>query len=153
MSSFNPLSFTFVYRCGTYVLHTYDCPFSQSFCSCCLLTTWKCVPLVELPEGRNALPPTHNTLHLGCSYHLHSTHRFLSTWGVVTLEKNGKKVLKVDIGNACFQGCHIYLYAPMIIHLALALHTTDHQQPPMPNLKSGNLSCGKLLYLFSNTHN
>ena len=31
--------------------------------------------------GRNGLPPTPDTLHLGCSYHLHSSHRFLSTWG------------------------------------------------------------------------
>ena len=27
----------------------------------------------------NGLPPTPNTLHLGCSYHLHSSHHFLST--------------------------------------------------------------------------
>ena len=30
---------------------------------------------------------TPNTLHLGCSsYHLHSSHHFFSTWGVVMLE-------------------------------------------------------------------
>ena len=33
-----------------------------------------------------------DTLRLGCSYHLHSSHRFLSTWGAVTmLEKNKKQ--------------------------------------------------------------
>ena len=37
--------------------------------------------------GQNGLPPTPDTLHLGCSYHLHSSHRFLSTWGAVMLEK------------------------------------------------------------------
>ena len=33
------------------------------------------------------LPPTPYTWHLGCSYHLHSSHHFLSTWGVVMLKK------------------------------------------------------------------
>ena len=37
--------------------------------------------------GRNGLPPTPDILYLGCSYHLHSSHRFLSTSGVVMLEK------------------------------------------------------------------
>ena len=32
--------------------------------------------------GRNGLQPTPNTFHLGCVYHLDSSHRFLSTWGV-----------------------------------------------------------------------
>ena len=57
-----------------------------------LLITWKCVPLVDLLNallwaGQNGLPPTPDTLHLGCSYHLYSSHRFLSTWGVVMLQK------------------------------------------------------------------
>ena len=70
-----------------------------------LLTTWKCVLLMDLFNsllwaGHFVLPPTSNTLHLGCSYHLHSSHRFLSTWGVVMLEKKlhpkwKKKVMKV----------------------------------------------------------
>ena len=52
---------------------------SQSLFPCCLLITWKCVPLVDLLNtllraGQNGLPPTSNTLHLGCSYHLHSSH-------------------------------------------------------------------------------
>ena len=47
-----------------------------------LLITWKCVPLVDLFnallwEGRNGLPPTGDTLHLGCSYHLHFSHHYL----------------------------------------------------------------------------
>ena len=55
-------------------------------CACCLLTPCKCVPLVDLLNGllwvgQNGLPPTPNILHLGCSYHLHSSHRFLFTWG------------------------------------------------------------------------
>ena len=59
-------------------------------CSPC---TWKCVPLVDLLNsllwaGRNGLLPTLDNLHLGCSYHLHSSHRFLSTWGAVMLEKS-----------------------------------------------------------------
>ena len=29
-----------------------------------------------------------DNLHLGCSYHLHSSHSFLSTWGAVMLENN-----------------------------------------------------------------
>ena len=33
------------------------------------------------------LPPIPDTLHLGCSCHLHSSRRFLSTWGVVMLKK------------------------------------------------------------------
>ena len=44
-----------------------------------MLTTWKCVPLVDLLNGllwagRKGLPPTPDTLHLGCSYNLHSSH-------------------------------------------------------------------------------
>ena len=65
---------------------------SQSLFPCCLLTTWKCVPLVDLLNtllwaGQNGLPPTPNTLHLGCSYHLHSSHHFLSTWRAIMLKK------------------------------------------------------------------
>ena len=42
--------------------------------------------------GRNGLPPTPDTLHLGCSYHLHSSHRFLSTWGVIMKKNPWKKI-------------------------------------------------------------
>ena len=46
-------------------------------------------------EIEKGLPPTPDTLHLGCSsYHLHTSHRFLSTWGTVTLEKVRKKKKK-----------------------------------------------------------
>lgn len=41
--------------------------------------------------GRNGLPITLDTLNLGCSYQLHSSHRFVSTWGVVMLNKRKKK--------------------------------------------------------------
>ena len=37
------------------------------------------------------MPPTLNTLHLGCSYNLHSSHQFLSTWGAVMLKPKKKK--------------------------------------------------------------
>ena len=54
--------------------------------------TWKCVALVDLLNallwaGQNGLQPTPDTLHLGCSYHLYSSHCFLSTWDVVMLQK------------------------------------------------------------------
>ena len=67
--------------------------YALTACSPC---TWQCVPLVDLLNGllwagRNDLPPTPDTLHLGCSYHLHSSHRFLSTCGAVMLEKKKKK--------------------------------------------------------------
>ena len=46
-------------------------------------------------EIEKGLPPTPDTLHLGCSsYHLHTSHRFLSTWGTVMLEKVRKKKKK-----------------------------------------------------------
>ena len=43
-------------------------------------------------QDEKGLPPTLDTLHLGCSsYHLHSSHCFLSIWGVVMLvKKKGK---------------------------------------------------------------
>ena len=49
------------------------------------------MPLVDplnalLWTGRNGLPPTPDTLNLGYSCHLHFSHRFLSTRGVVMLE-------------------------------------------------------------------
>ena len=45
-------------------------------------------------QDEKGLPPTPNTLHLGCTYHLHTSHRFLSTWGAVTmLEKQIQKNL------------------------------------------------------------
>ena len=56
-----------------------------------LFITWKCVPLVDLLitllwAGRNGLPPAPDTLNLGCSYPLYSSHHFLSTWGVIMLK-------------------------------------------------------------------
>ena len=60
------------------------------------------MPLVDqlnalLWAGQNDLPPTPDTLHLGCSYHLHSSHRFLSTWGVVILEKKNEMEAKWNL--------------------------------------------------------
>ena len=40
---------------------------------------------------QNGLRPAPDNLHLECSYHLHFSHRFLSTWGVVMLKKEETK--------------------------------------------------------------
>ena len=40
--------------------------------------------------GRNGLPPTPDTLHLGCSYRLHSSYHFVSTCGAALLKKINK---------------------------------------------------------------
>ena len=42
-------------------------------------------------QEEKGLPPTPDTLHLGYSYYLHSSQRFLSTWDVVMLKKKKKK--------------------------------------------------------------
>ena len=73
--------------CSWWVLLVKVCALAA--CSSC---TYKCVPLVDLLNslllaGRNGLPPTLDTLHLGYSYH----HRFLSTWGVLCSGKKKKK--------------------------------------------------------------
>ena len=39
------------------------------------------------------LTPTPINLHLGCSYHLHSSHHFFPAWGAVMLEKKKKKLI------------------------------------------------------------
>jgi len=62
--------------------------------------------------GLNGMPPTPDTLHLGCSYHLHSSHCFLSTWGagmLVTTQEERKKIkvmlrkaTKVHVCVQCF---------------------------------------------------
>ena len=62
------------------------------------------MPLVDLLtallwSGQNGLPPTPDTLHLGCSYHLHSSHRFLSTWDAVMLEKITPQVERKNNNN------------------------------------------------------
>ena len=71
--------------------HLYS--YSQNLCSCCLLTTWKCVPLLDLLlcARRNCLPPTPNTLHFGCSYCLYPS---LSALGAVILNKKGLDVVQ-----------------------------------------------------------
>ena len=46
---------------------------------------------------QNGLPPTPDTLHLGCSYYLHSSHHFLSTWGVVMLETNMYEIWRLTV--------------------------------------------------------
>ena len=86
MSSCNPPSFTFAYNIPMAFLLVKVCALAA-----CSPPSWKCMPLVDLLNGllwpgQNGLPPTPDTLHLGCSYLLHPSHRFLSTWGVVRLE-------------------------------------------------------------------
>ena len=39
-----------------------------------------------MQSSQNGLPPTPNTLHLGCLYRLHPSNYFLFTWGVVRLD-------------------------------------------------------------------
>ena len=50
----------------------------------------------------------HLTPILGCSYHLHSSHHFLSTWGAVMLEKKKGCLLIEDtvptVFNTAFEG-------------------------------------------------
>ena len=77
-----------------------------------LLITWKCVPLVDLLipllwAGRNGLPPTPDTLNLGCSYPLHSSHRFLSTWSVV-MQKLLQEIWLREITNGHCLTYHLY---------------------------------------------
>ena len=52
------------------------------------------VIVMWLIMDEKGLPPTPDTLRLGCSYHLHSSHRFLSTWGAVTMLEERKKKKK-----------------------------------------------------------
>ena len=53
-------------------------------------------------QDEKGLPPTPGTLRLGYSYHLHSSHCFLSTWGVVMLGKGKKKNTKRSLVE-CFR--------------------------------------------------
>ena len=59
MFSFNPLSFTLAYH----TLHTHGLSLSQSLCTCCLLTTWKCAPLVDLLSRQNEI-----ACHILCTW-------------------------------------------------------------------------------------
>ena len=79
----------------------------------------KCVPLADLFNlllwgGWNGLPPTPDTLHLGCSYHLHSSHRFLSTWGVVRLVHKIKKGTQI-VPPTCLPSNQLQKYTPIVI--------------------------------------
>ena len=71
MSSFNPLPFTLAYL----TLHTHGLSLSESLLS-------------------NGLPPTPDTLHLGCSYHLHPSCFPSFHLGVLLGSKNKKKKQK-----------------------------------------------------------
>ena len=54
--------------------------YSQILCSYCLLTTWKCLPLLNLllRAGWNCLPPAPDTMHFGCTYRLNPSHLCLN---------------------------------------------------------------------------
>ena len=101
MSSFNPLSFTLAYH----TLHTYPLYGLFLIVKVCALAACSppgsvCLYWIScyISAGRNGLPPTPDTLHFRCSYCLHPSHPFLSTWGAVMLEKKKntkkKKTLK-----------------------------------------------------------
>ena len=83
---------------------------SQSLCPCCLLTMHLevCASSGSAQQsvmGRNDMACHQHsiTLHLGCSYHLHSIHRFLSTWSAVLLTKKERfsSSLNVRGGYLC----------------------------------------------------
>ena len=103
---------------------------SQSVFPCSLLSTWKCVPLVDLFNvllwaGQNGLPPTPNTLHFGCSYHLHSSHHFLSTWRAIMLKK--------DYAIWC-TWCHcLGLHQVPMVTCILLRYTTDTTNLSLPS--------------------
>ena len=101
MCSFNPLSFTIELPHPSSIwLFSYIVKVCAL--ACCLLITWNCVPLLDLLlcAGQNGLPPTPDTLHFGCSYHLHPSHPFLSTWGAVMLKKK-KHEQRVTAFKSC----------------------------------------------------
>ena len=68
--------------------------------------------------GWNGLPPTPGSLHLGCSYNLHSSHHFLSTWGAVMFGKKKK---------SCHNGLllkHGYVYCWLVRFTIMFVSTT-----------------------------
>ena len=108
----------------------------SSVCSTAVSVSWswkeksknrKCVPLTDLFSlllwvGWNGLPPTHDTLHLGYSYHLHSSHRFLSTWGAVRLvqqkkkqKKNKKQKRTLIVPATCLPSNQLRKYTPILL--------------------------------------
>ena len=63
--------------------------FLLSMCPCCLLTTWKCVPLVDLFDSllwAGKKWSVTDTFALGYSFHLLSSHCFLSTYNADMLK-------------------------------------------------------------------
>ena len=49
-------------------------------------------------------PPAFDSFHLGGGYHLHSSHHFLSTWGVVSPEKMLASCINVANGYMNMEG-------------------------------------------------
>ena len=54
-------------------------------------------------QDEKGLPPTPDTLNLGCTYHLHSSHRFLSTWGAVTMLEKKKENLLYNMALSTYK--------------------------------------------------
>ena len=102
------LSFTLTYP----TLQTYGFSLSQSLCSCCLLTTWKCVPLVNLFNSllwaeQNGLPPTPNTLQLGGVSNCWTAWNMKWNGG---MENGTERVVYAIIANLCNWQCSIAIY-------------------------------------------
>ena len=47
------------------------------------------------------MPPTTDNLHFGCSYHLHSSHHFLSTWDAVILDLDKERKCVIAHHKIC----------------------------------------------------
>ena len=83
--------------------------------SCALIAYWN--PPFKNPRSAIAMLTVrswivHLTPILGCSYHLHSGHRFLSTWGAVMMLEKKKKKKRAKIGlDTC-------------IHVVLVMHVS-----------------------------
>ena len=96
------------------------------------------MPLVDLlnallQAGQNGLLPTPNTLHLGCSYHLHSSHCFHSTWGAVMLKK--KSVFDLTYNGLSQLQLHLIQTQAIALLLVLALVVCSrfHQEWILPS--------------------
>ena len=103
--------------CSTFAQASTLCPVSGfllvKVCACCLLTHWKCVPLLDLLNGllwvgQNGLPPTPDTLYLGCRYYLHSSHRFFFFSLGVKDGRNSKHLLTSYLSFTMNSCSHIF---------------------------------------------
>ena len=69
------------------------------------------------------LRPAPDNLHLRCSYHLHSSHSLLSTWGVVMLETKTKNKQKKNAvsnpGPKVYIICACWMAVPCALSVIL----------------------------------